>query len=302
MKFLRFFSLIIVLFSPGLLVAQNEFPATDLYLIDIKMVKGLPTFGEAKKITDWKGYDNQPSFTPDGKSVLYTSVRESGKADIFRYNMEEDRTTPEINTPLTAEYSPQLTPDRLNISCVRVMEDDSTQILVKFSNKDDNATVLFPKLQPVGYYCWATNDVVAMFVLGDTSTLQLGNVRTGQIKIVGKNIGRCLQKVPNRNAFSYVQKSDDSTQWTVHTRDAISGATATVVKCLPGTEDYCWLPDGTLLMGNGSKLYKFKPFLDKNGWVEVADFAGTPVAKFYRIAASLKGDKLCLVSYSGEKP
>src|SRR5262249_21700088 len=150
-EFMKNIFVIAILFICRIAFAQN-FPATDLYLMDIKLDKGQYVIGSPKKITDWKGYDNQPSFLPDGSAILYTSVRENGKADIYSYNLAQDRTQIEINTPTTSEYSPQLTPDHLSISCVRVMEDDTTQLLYKFTIKDDNPIVLFPKIQPVGYY------------------------------------------------------------------------------------------------------------------------------------------------------
>lgn len=34
------------------------------------------------------GYDNQPQLTPDGAALLFTSVREDGRADTWRYDLE----------------------------------------------------------------------------------------------------------------------------------------------------------------------------------------------------------------------
>jgi Tol biopolymer transport system component len=49
------------------------------------------------------GYNNQPSFLPDGKTVLYTSFR-NGQTDIYRYDLSTGKTTQVTNTT-ESEYS-----------------------------------------------------------------------------------------------------------------------------------------------------------------------------------------------------
>ena len=44
-------------------------------LAPLKMANGALEVGPAIDITNNPGYDNQPSFTPDGKAILFTSVR-----------------------------------------------------------------------------------------------------------------------------------------------------------------------------------------------------------------------------------
>ena len=86
-------------------------------------------FGQAVKITTFAGYNNQPSFLPDGRSIFYTSIRDK-QADIYRYDIRSGATSQITNTP-ESEYSPMLMPDGKNISVVRV-EADGTQRLWKF--------------------------------------------------------------------------------------------------------------------------------------------------------------------------
>ena len=38
-------------------------------------------------ITRSPGYDNQPSFTPDGAAILFTSNRGGTQTDIYRYDV-----------------------------------------------------------------------------------------------------------------------------------------------------------------------------------------------------------------------
>src|SRR6516165_1379333 len=98
-------------------------PASDIYIVDLKNQHNYKNgtdilkFGDPKKITEFVGYNNQPFFLPDGKSILYTSIRDK-QADIYRYDLETGKTTQVTNTP-ESEYSPTLMPDKKNISVVR---------------------------------------------------------------------------------------------------------------------------------------------------------------------------------------
>src|SRR6185369_17894726 len=73
-------------------------PASDIFVIEVKtkLDREAKTeelqFGEPKKITDVAGYNNQPAFMPDGRTVLYTSFR-NNQTDIYRYDLSTGRTT-----------------------------------------------------------------------------------------------------------------------------------------------------------------------------------------------------------------
>src|SRR5256885_6703718 len=72
--------------------------------------------GRPLNITNSPGYDNQPSFTPDGRSILFTSIRDGGtQTDIYRYVVATGTTSRVTHTP-ESEYSPTVTPDGGHIS------------------------------------------------------------------------------------------------------------------------------------------------------------------------------------------
>ena len=70
----------------------------------------MPKPGAARRVTTWEGYDNQPSFTPDGAAILYTSIRADNQADIYRHGLA-DNSTMRLTETEEAEYSPTVTPD-----------------------------------------------------------------------------------------------------------------------------------------------------------------------------------------------
>ena len=165
-------------FLPLLLLAAprataQQPPGTDIYLVDLEVRGGRLQLGTPLNITDRDGYDNQPSFTADGRSVLYTSIREDGQADIYRYEIE-GRETVRVTRTAESEYSPTHTPDGRGISVVRV-EPDSTQRLWRFGHDGGEPELLLSEIRPVGYHAWADEETVALFVLGTPATLQLAS-------------------------------------------------------------------------------------------------------------------------------
>jgi Tol biopolymer transport system component len=60
-------------------------PSTDIYLLE--MTGGLDSLKNAKPqpIATEKGYDNQPSFTPDGRTILFTANRDGKQMDIYQH-------------------------------------------------------------------------------------------------------------------------------------------------------------------------------------------------------------------------
>jgi hypothetical protein len=100
--------------------------------------------------------------------------------------------------------------------------------------------------------------------------------------------------VPRRDAFSFVHKTapDD---WLVKIIDVRAHRTELLTKTLPGSEDLAWLPDGTLLIAQDSKLFRFDP-AGAHTWQQVADFAAAGLRRITRIAVSPAGDRLALVA------
>jgi tricorn protease-like protein len=273
-------------------LGQASPPATDIYLLNMKVHHGQFELGKPINITNRDGYDNQPSFLPDGQSLLYTSIGEDGQADTYKYNIAGSSIIRVTQTP-ESEYSPTVMPDGKHFSVVRV-EADSTQRLWKFPLDGGEPTLLLPEVKPVGYYAWGNTHTVALFVLGNPPTLQLADIRAGKAEVVIENIGRSLHKIPGKEAISFVHKASES-EWIIKQLDFKTRQVTPLAKTLPGREDYAWTPDGVLLMGNDSRLYKND--LKKNSdWQGIADFAGAGLKAITRLAVNPKGDRLALVS------
>jgi len=266
-------------------------PATNVFIADLKtMPSGKLKLGQPVKITDWAGYNNQPSFLADGKSIFYTSIRDK-QADIYRYSIRDASTTQITNTP-ESEYSPTLMLDGKSISVVRV-EADGSQRLWKFPLAGGAPSLILENIKPVGYHLWVDDHTLALFVLGKPNTLQLVDLRSGKPEIVADNPGRIFRRVPHENKFSFVHKVSDQ-EWLVKTFDLKTRTVATFIKTFQGVEDYAWTPSGVLLMANGSKVFSRRK--SDWAWEEVADFGNAGLKNITRIAVSPKGDRIAVVA------
>ena len=270
-------------------------PANDIFLIDVTNQNGQMKFGAPIKITEWNGYNNQPFFLPDGQGLLYTSIRADKQADIYRYEIKGGKTSRVTETP-ESEYSPTITPEGKFISVVRV-EADSTQRLWKFPLSGGQPVLVLEKIKPVGYHFWIDENTLALFVLGQPgkpNTLQIVDVRTEKAEVVAENIGRAIRRIPHQNKLSFVHKISDG-EWVIKAFDLQTRKITTLIKTLPGSEDYGWTDAGVLLMPKDSKLFTWNPQQD-TGWQEAADFSPAGLKGITRIAISPQGDKLALVA------
>jgi WD40 repeat protein len=285
--------LLALLIGTGLFEAQNAPPSTDVFLAGITGRGNQMKLGKPENINNREGYDNQPYFLPDGNSIFYTSIRNGGATDIYRYDIQTKQDRQVTNTP-EGEYSATIMPGGKTFSVIRV-EADSTQRLWKFPLNGGTPSLVLEKIKPVGYHAWFDEKTVLLFVLGNPPTLQLIDVPTEQFFVVASSVGRSIHRIPGQPRISFVQKLT-AEEWTIKTFDPKTRLITPVVRTLPGVEDYVWTPDGsTILMGKGAKLYRWSA-APGDQWQELADLAGAGIREITRLAISPKGDRLAFVA------
>jgi Tol biopolymer transport system component len=282
------------------LVSFNGFaqlPDTDIFLAKISANHGKLSFGTPFNITNRTGYDNQPSFTPDGKSVLFVSVKDTTQSDVYSYELSSKKIS-QLTATDESEYSPSCTNDRKNISVVRVDKDNGQRFYNIPANDIKNPHVVKGG-DSIGYYCWLNDSLVAMFILGPANTFQVLNTHTAQRKLIAGDIGRCMKLDADKKNMLFVIKQNEN-EWSIFRMNIASFAISKVTSTLKGSEDFAVMSDGTLLTGSEGKLFSYMPNVDKD-WQQIADFTST-VKTFYRISVSPKNDFIALVAYTGKKP
>jgi hypothetical protein len=274
-------------------------PDTDIFLARLETVDGRPSVGRATNITKSPGYDNQPSFLPDGGALLFTSIRGAKQTDIYRYDVASKETTRVTNTP-ESEYSPTVTPDRQHISVIRV-EADQTQRLWQFTIDGKAPELVLPNIKPVGYHAWLDSHTVALFVLGQPATLQIADTQNDTAEIVARDIGRSLQRIPGAGAVSFVQREAPSQAggtpvfW-IRAFDLRIRQITELTRAMAGSTepDVAWTPDGTLLTAHDNAIYGWR--LGERSWYKLAELADVGVHGVSRLAVSPKGDWLAMVA------
>ncbi|HKA57836.1 MAG TPA: hypothetical protein VKD28_04420 [Gemmatimonadales bacterium] len=272
-------------------------PATDIYLADLRVGQGRVIVGTPVNVTNRPGYDNQPSFLPDGRSILYTSVRDS-QAEIYRYDIAQRRNTAVTNTR-ESEYSPTPLPNSVGFSVIRV-EADSTQRLWAFDLDGTHARLVLDSIKPVGYHAWGDDHTLVLFVLGSPPTLQIADAAapTARGDVLARDIGRSLQRIPNRPSVSFLQR-DSIGGPSLQEVDVRTRRVTQLIKTPTGAEFFAWTPGGIVLTAAGSKLYSWDPRgggAAGGAWQEVADFAAAGMTNLTRLAVSPKGDCVAIVA------
>jgi hypothetical protein len=293
MKALILVGIAISLFVPGAR-AQSP-PGSDIFLLPLRVLGDSLSLGPALNITDRRGYDNQPSFTPDGRAILYTSIREDGDADVYRFDLSEKSTVRVTATP-ESEFSPTMMPGDSTISVVRV-EADSTQRLWAFARDGSRPRLLLDTVKPVGYHAWVDQHRVVLFILGEPHTLQLADLATGRADTVALDIGRALHRIPGRTSISFVHKQA-ANDWWITELDPDTKTLTRVAPTLEGVEDLAWTPNGRILAARGLTLHIWRPGAPNSpgAWIPAGNLPLPGGATVSRIAVSPGGDWLAVVA------
>jgi len=261
---------------------------TEVYLFDFIHGDSIIVIDNPINISDNKGYDNQPSFLNDGSGVLYSSTR-NGQTDIALYDIENN-----VNVWLTEtdanEYSPIQTPDKKYFTAIR-LEEDGSQLLWNYKFNGKKQEVLIEKL-PVGYHVWISKKMLASFVIGDPSSLEVSNLKYKIKYPIDKNIGRSILKIPNTELLSIISLEHEDPE--IYSIDPITSNKTYIADPLEGAQDLAWTLDGTMIMGKGDKLFKLKPGVDKT-WIEFASLSTYGLSGITRLAISPLGNKLAIV-------
>ena len=277
--------------------AQQQPPANnEIFLVPLDVDAEPAVTAPAVNITNNPGYDNQPSFLPDGSGVLFSSNRDGKQNDIYRYDLASKKVTQVTSTPEN-EYSPIVTPDGKTFSVIRV-EADGAQRLWRFDLSGQNPRLVLENVKPVGYHVWIDATHLALFVLGaqgQPATLQLADTATGQAEKIEASIGRSMSMRPGTHSATFVSKPANE-HWLIKDLDPRSKDTAWVTETVDQnmSEDFAWHPAGMLLMASGTKLFVRRA--GNPDWREVADLAGSDFKHITRLAVSPDGKTLAFVA------
>ncbi len=275
---------------PGYVPTAASAPSTDIWIGRLERTSEALALRDLANATDRPGYDNQPSFAPDGSALYFVRAVDSTQTDVFRYLPATAATERVTRTETASEFSPTFIPGQEAFSAIR--EARGRQHLWRYGPDGQDMGAVFATVEPVGYHAWADARTAVMFVLGDPPSLWTGDAPAGTAQAVADHPGRSIHRIPGTASVSFVRKPPDA-EWWIERLDPASGATERIARALPNREDYAWTPDGTILMADGPALFAWMP--EAGDWRLVADLAEDGRGDISRIAVSPDGERIALV-------
>lgn len=272
--------------------AAAQLPAVDIYYGKLSSADGKWALNDLKNITNRAGYDNQPSFSPDGNTIYFTAMHDTLQADIYTYNLLTAETKQITNT-LESEYSPVVMSNGKTFSVVRV-ELDTTQRMCMFKLNGTKPKVLLKNIDSVGYYCPVDEKYYAFFMVTDTPTLVLADIKKQTTKLIDVNVGRCIKMIPGEQALSYLVKNSDN-EFMIKRFD-LTTQTTSVITSVPGiSEDFVWTKNGELLMGRDNQIWMYSYAAEKKQWSRILTIKELKGKKIYRLALAPDGINFAFV-------
>lgn len=282
-------------------------PEFEVLLATLDMTKG--QVGTPINISNHLGYDNQPAFLLDSSGLYFVSDR-TGSTDVYLYDIKTKKTK-QVTKTVEGEFSPTPLANGNGFSVIRVATPnaqgaDSTNPPVWRYNNDGTPGEKLLDIVGVGYHAWFDDNHLALFVVGDQEkntphTLVLADRNTNETVLLSEAPGRQLGKTPDGARVSFIDKSTPD-HWVVAAIAPGETQAAVLVDTPQGpvdeqeqdrSEDYCWLPDGSLMMAKGNFLLRWSG-KQGDGFQTFAEMDGLD-GDIKRLAVSKDGKYIAVV-------
>ena len=275
-----------------------ELPECDIFLFDLVDSADEMKVSNGRNVTQRKGYDNQPWFTPDSRSFLFSANYDPLRTDIYEYFIESGETKQVTDSP-TQEYSPQVSPDNQTLSFVT--DGETANQSIWFGDRAGQNLQWLLKNQgerePVGYYSWNRSTGYILYWSRYGFSMRLVH-KTKELShyVTGDAIPTTPQIIPGTDNFSFMHQQGNGEVW-IKELNPETLAVRPLTTVVGSNRHYGWTPSGWIVMCQGTKLYRWSPE-SKDGWELVADLDQHGMKGVTRVAVSPDGKKLAVVGLS----
>lgn len=283
--------------GPGYAQSPDEdtpppaFPETEIFLFDYDESSTEDALSGGVNVTDRPGYDNQPYFTKDSQTFLYS--RDDGiQTDIWEYDIEAGTHT-QITRTDESEFSPTPSPDNQTISMV-FERNNSIWHLDRGAEESPVWTMdISGVAEPVGYFArnYETGDILFWSRYGFNVALIHAN-RPSYHFISGNAVPSTPHLVPGTNHFSFVHRQTNEQVW-IKIFDPETRSIRPLTPIVGSNANYTWAPDGSILQIEDTIVYRWRE--DGDGWEEISNLSDHGIVSAYRIAVSPDGRQIALV-------
>lgn len=265
---------------------KAQLPETDIWLFDLKEKKGITLPENPKNITNRQGYDNQPFFAENGKSIYYVSIRSDMQADIYVYQIGQSKTI-QLTKTTESEYSPQ--PSGADINSV-VVEKDSSQKIYLIDGKTGLSKKILGE-DSVGYYLNLAKDTFLVYKLTNPHSLVLYNSVSGSLETIAINPIRSFRKI---NSTQFIFGIKDSSKVFFYKYNMLLRKALMYATFANPNEDINWHPKLGLLISDGSKIMRFDE--KSKAWLLLFDFVNFGIKKITRFGFDSEDKRIVIVN------
>ncbi|HMQ08110.1 MAG TPA: hypothetical protein PKC30_12480 [Saprospiraceae bacterium] len=263
---------------------SSQYPSTSLYLFDVDFENDSLFLYNVQYLSGFNvnGYNNQPYFVTENELYISSNAFDTSGMEIVFLNLSR-KNVYRVTDTYEKEFSPTLSPSGKHISCIRIEKNERDQSLWLYPiDRSFAGHRLFPGLENVGYHIWIADDELVLFLVGNPNQLVLANIKTEEVTQFQTHIGRCF-KLNGNGELLFVHKLSPSA-WYLKSYDFSTGTSTLITSTLPGKEDFEILPDGSILMGSDSSLYRYKK--NYSGWQWVDDLTDSGISNITRLTLS----------------
>lgn len=267
-----------------------QLPETDIWLFKIEKKDNILSYTNPLNITHRAGYDNQPTFSVDGKSILYVVIDSTKQADIYQYSIGK-KSTINLTKSEVSEYSPTLLPNGLGFSCV-VVEKDSSQRVWKFNLDGKFHSIAHEGTDSIGYHTWLNNDSLLYYKLTNPHSLRVLNIKSNEDHWLCDHPTRAFKKISNSSNFIYAIKDSLHTEFRIYNSALRESKVYTTFQT--ANEDFIWHPELGLIKSENADLMCYNEHTSK--WEILFSFSNLGIKKITRFVFDSKTKQLAIVS------
>ena len=289
---MRIFSVLVLLLALAPLTAA-QILETEVWVGALDLREGGFAVSDLKNISNHRGYDNQPAFLPDGRSLLFTTeavnLDETGLGvHAVKYDLRTGKSTP---LPLARGFSPTPTADG-RIMLLRQggvwLHDGHGKLLRALTSTKE-----------AGYFYRFEDELWVLFMNDKDRRIVLYDPQSHALETMINGAITAPYRVPGERAVTFVVQSGDTR--TLHRLD-VDAKRVTTLATIPFRTGghHVWTPRGTIFMASGSAIHEWDPRRPSE-WPIVHRFDSPDLQGITRIALNPAADRIAIVSTANDE-
>ena len=227
-------------------------------MVDLKWTGNQLSTGTPVKLTNDNGTNSQPSFSLDGRSVVFSATRDTGSSDIYRIDLATRTETRVTRTPEN-ENSPTMNAAGEYVAVRWVPATLFKEFGPWVYSADGTPTRgVLRAPDTTGYYTpLGSGDYALTRPKSKTFTIGLFDTQSGTITDIDSGVPALpAQLIPGQRALSYVRIDSTDGKHTLRRVDLATNRTSSIGSTIVGRAAHAWIPrHNTVLMAKGNVLY-----------------------------------------------